>query len=58
MLNGVDGTNASSFQFMVDYHGAVWDWHKGTDGVRTWDHSKVVISDSNCDEAKLSRQSS
>jgi hypothetical protein len=23
MLNGVDGTNVSSFQFMVDYHDAV-----------------------------------
>ena len=58
MLNGVDGTNVSSFQFMVDYHDAVWDWHQGADGVRTWDHSKVVFSDSNGDEANLSRHSS
>ena len=46
LLDGVDGANVSSFQFMVDYHDAVWKWHEGIiDGARTWDLSKVVFSD-------------
>ena len=39
---------------MVDYHDAVWRWHQGADGVRTWDHSKVVFSDSNGDDTRNS----